>query len=178
VTGFTSGEPLSLTLDFASQYFVTAAHIAADLDTCGIGVNLRPVDARQLYSPGIGSPLFGRHFDMVLLGWHVDIPQICGAWLSERMPTQTNGWVGENFSGFASEAYDAACYRALVAIDPQAQADALNEALVLLNAEHATLFLAWRPFWFVSRPEIVGIRPDVSAYGTLWNPEALSIAED
>lgn len=178
VSGFTNGRPLSLTLHFASQYFVIAAHIAADLELCGIGVDLRPVDAQQLYTSGVASPLFGRHFELVLLGWQVEIPQVCGAWLSDRIPSEVNDWRGENFSGFSSEAYDVACQRALQAIDPEQQAAALNDALAVLNAEHATLFLAWRPFWFVSSPEVTGIRPDVSAPGTLWNSETLSFLED
>jgi peptide/nickel transport system substrate-binding protein len=178
VPGFTDGEPLRLTLHFASQYFVIAAHLAADLDTCGIDVDLRAVDAQQLYTPGTGSPLFGRHFDMVLLGWQAEVPQVCGAWLSDRIPDEKNGWNGENFSGFADAAYDTACGDALLALDAETQTAALSKALGLLQAAHPTLFLAWRPFWFVTRPEIKGIRPDVSTYGTLWNSEALSIGED
>ncbi len=178
VPGFTNGEPLSLTLHFASQYFVIAAHLAADLDACGIGVDLRAVDAQQFYTPGIPSPLFGRHFDMALLGWQAELPNVCGAWLSDRIPDETNGWNGENFSGFAAEAYDVACREALLALDPESQSVALNKALGLLKSAHPTLFLAWRPFWFVTRPEIKGLRPDVSAYGTLWNAEALSIGDD
>jgi ABC-type transport system substrate-binding protein len=178
VPGFTNGEPLSLTLHFGSQYFVIAAHLAADFDACGVSVDLRPVDAQQLYTPGPASPLFGRHFDMALLGWQADIPQVCGAWLSDRIPSETNGWNGENFSAYALEAYDAACRRALTALDVESQSAALNEALRLLQATRPTLFLAWRPFWFVTRPEIKGIRPDISAYGTLWNSEALYIGED
>jgi peptide/nickel transport system substrate-binding protein len=178
VPGFTNGEPLSLTLHFASQYFVIAARLAADLETCGIGVDLRVVDAQQLYTPGTGSPLFGRHFDMALLGWQAEIPQVCGVWLSERIPDQANGWNGENFSGFAAEDYDAACREALLALDVASQTAALTEALAILEVANPTLFLAWRPFWFVARPEVKGIRPDVSAYGTLWNSEALSIGED
>ncbi len=177
VPGIVDGEPLSLTLSFASQYFVIAAHLAANLETCNIGVALQPTDVRQLYSPGAASPLFGRTFDMALLGWQVEVPQICGAWLSQRIPGEANDWIGENFSGYASEAYDAACKQALAAIDVEQQYRAIADAGRLLNETRSTLFLAWRPFWFATRPEVEGIRPDASATGTLWNIEEISIAE-
>ena len=176
IPGFTNGEPLSLTLHFAPQYFTIAAHVAGDLESCGADIALQPMDARQLYAAGTASPLYGGWFDLALLGWQATVPEICGAWLSDRIPTAENGWQGENFSRFVSEDYDAACTRALSAIDPEAQASALAAAQSVLNEALPTLFLAWRPYWFVARPNILGIRPDASAYGTLWNSEALSIA--
>ena len=177
VPGIADGEPLSLTLSFASQYFVIAAHLAANLETCGVGVNSQPTDARQLYSPGPESPLFGRTFDMALLGWQVGVPQICGAWLSQRIPGEANDWSGENFSGYTSEEYDAACRQALSAIDVEQQYTPIDEAHRLLNETMPTLFLAWRPFWFATRSDVLGIRPDVSATGTLWNIEEISIED-
>jgi len=172
------GMPLSLTLQFAPQYFITAAYIAADLETCGINIVLEPVDLRQMTSPGPDSPLYGRWFQMALLGWEAEVPQVCGGWLSSRIPTTGNSWQGENFSGFASDAYDQACLRALTAVESEARALAIRQAESLLNAAHTTLFLAWRPFWFVARPNVHGLLPDASAGGTLWNPEQVFIGPE
>ncbi|MGC9521625.1 MAG: ABC transporter substrate-binding protein [Anaerolineae bacterium] len=177
VPGITDGEPLSMTMHFASPYFVLAAHIAADLETCGVKVTLQPTDFRQLYTSGAASPLFGRRFEMALLGWQSTVPQACGTWLSDRIPDEENGWTGENFSGFTSKAYDEACRRALTALDGEGQAEGLHEALTILNQAKPTLFLAWRPFWFAARPRVQGLRPDASAYGTIWNIEEISIGQ-
>ncbi len=177
VPGISDGEPLSLTLHFASQYFVVAAHIADDLETCGVNVDLQPTDGQQLYTPGPVSPLFGRWFDLALLGWQADIPAICGVWLSRRIPNEAGGWTGENFSGYTSATYDAACERALTSIDPAEQSAALNAAQQELDRSLPSLVLAWRPYWFAARPEVQGLRPDASALGTLWNIEEISIAE-
>ncbi|MGC9398533.1 MAG: ABC transporter substrate-binding protein [Anaerolineae bacterium] len=175
VPGFDDGEPLSLTLVLAPQYTVAAAHVAADLEACGVGVAPRPTDVRQLYVADPASPLFGRTFDLALFGWWAEAPQVCGAWRSDRIPSEENDWVGENFSGFASEAYDEACHRALTAVDIERQYAALKEAQGLLSHALPTHFLTWRPFWFAARPEVKGIHPDPSNPATLWNIEALTL---
>ncbi len=176
VTGFKNGTPLSLTLHLAPQYFVMAAYIAANLETCGVGVHPQLVEAQLLYATDAVSPLFGRTYQMALFGWRAELPQLCGGWLSDRIPDADNQWIGENFSGYVSPAYDAACRHALTAIDIAEQEAALQKASTLLEADLPTLFLAWRPFWFVARPYVRGLRPDGSAAGTLWNAEELSIA--
>ena len=177
VAGFTDGTPLSLTLHLAPQYMVSAAHIAADLESCGVGISPQPTEVQLLYASDAVSPLFGRTFQMALFGWQTEFPQICGAWLSDRIPGKDNAWTGENFSGYASEAYDVACQRALTAVAEQVQWAALREAQALIAEDLPTLFLTWRPFWFVARPQVRGLQPDASTYGAIWNVEALSMGE-
>jgi len=176
VPEFEDGIPLSLTLHLAPQYFITAAHIAANLEACGIGLHSKPTEAQLFYANDAVSPLFGRTYEMALFGWRAELPQLCGGWLSTRVPSEDTDWVGENFSGYVSEAYDAACQRALTAIDVAEQDTALQEADALLIEDLPTVFLTWRPFWFVARPQVRGLRPDGSAYSTLWNSEELYIA--
>ncbi len=177
VAGFSNGAPLSLTLYLVPQYTVAAANIAADLETCGVGVAPRPTDLRLFYAADAVSPLFGRQFDLALFGWMGTTPQICGAWRSERIPGAENAWIGENFSGYSSAAYDAACDRALTTADAGAQYAALQEAAALLSRDLPTLFLVWRPYWFVARPQVWGIQPDASNAASLWNIERIRIGE-
>jgi peptide/nickel transport system substrate-binding protein len=167
------GTLLSFTIHLPVQSFVTAAHIAGNMEACGIRLSLAPGDVRQLFTPSAESPLFGRTFDLALFGWQSDVPDICGSWLSSRMPTGENAWVGDNFSGYQSEAYDRACRRALLALDPKVQREALRRAQREFAAAPPTLLLVWRPFWFVTRPEVRGLRPDSQVYGTLWNSEEI-----
>jgi len=176
IDGLSDEEPLTLTLHFASEYFIVAAHVASDLEACGIDIGLEPTDVRQLYTPGDASPLFSHQYDLALIGWQAVLPRVCGAWFSDRVPALENDQRGENFSGFTSEAYDTACARALAAVDLDEQAEALQAAQTLLNAELASIFIAWRPFWFAARPDIAGLKPDASAFGTIWNIEEIAIA--
>ena len=173
VSDIADGTSLSLTLHLPIQSFVTAAHLAGNLEACGVGIAMVPSDVRQLFAASPESPLFGRRFDMALFGWHAEGPAICGSWLSNRIPNEENAWVGSNFSGYRSEAFDRACRDALAAIDLNAQADALRHAQREFAAAPPSLLLVWRPFWFVARPEVRGLRPDGRAYGTLWNSEEI-----
>jgi len=175
VADFKDGTPLSLTLVLAPQYMVAAAHVAAALEACGVGIVPQPVDARVLYAADPASPLIGRRFDLALFGWLAKAPTVCGAWRSDRIPGAANAWLGENFSGYASAEYDAACRRALTSVDPAAQNAALREAGVLLSRDLPTFFLTWRPDWFVARPEVEGLRPDASNPAPLWNIEQVSV---
>jgi peptide/nickel transport system substrate-binding protein len=114
-------------------------------------------------------------FDLALFGWWSEVPQVCGAWRTDRIPSEKNEWIGENFSGFASDAYDAACRRALTAVDLEAQSAALRQAQALLSQELPTHFLTWRPFWFGALPEVAGLRPDPSNDATIWNIEEITL---
>ena len=171
------GTPLSLTLHLAPQYFISAAHIAADLEICGINITPQPTEPQLLYAADAVSPLFGRNFELVLFGWRAELPQVCGSWLSDRIPNAQNAWVGENFSGYQSAAYDAACQRALTAVDTASQWAELRQAQNYLTIDLPTLFLTWRPFWFVARPQVRGVNPDASAASTLWNIEQVFMGE-
>ncbi len=171
VAGFEDGTPLSLTLHLAPQYFVLAAYIAADLEQCGVAVTPVPTEVQLLYAADAVSPLFGRTFQMVLFGWQVQLPQVCGSWLSERMPTEANGWEGENFGGYSSAGYDGACRRALRAVDVRVMDAALQEAQAYLLHDLPTIFIAWRPVWFVASPRLHGLQPDASAPSMFWNAE-------
>lgn len=177
VKEISNNSPLSLTLYLAPQYTFAAANIAADLESCGIGIIPQPTDSRLLYAADPVSPLFGRQFDLALFGWWTEVPLVCGAWLTERIPSEDNAWIGENFSGYSTSRYDEACKAALRTIDTTSQYAALQQASVLLSQELPTLFLTWRPFWLVARPEVQGLKPDDSNPAAIWNIEAIDIEE-
>ena len=177
VKGIRNGTPLSLTLYLAPQYTVAAANIAADLESCGVGISPQPTDVRLLYAADEVSPLFGRKFDLALFGWWSETPQVCGAWRSDRIPEEANMWIGENFSGFSSQAYDEACKQALATIDIETQHAALRKAGAILSQELPTLFLTWKPFWFVATPHVQGIQPNNSNSAAIWNIEAVSLSK-
>lgn len=171
---FKDGTPLSLTLYLAAWYTIPAAHISADLETCGVGVLPRPVQPEAFYAADPASPLAGRTFDLAFFGWQAEVPAVCGAWRSDRIPGPDNEWQGENFSGYISPEYEAACHRALIAVETADQWAALQTAQALLTRDLPTVFMVWRPLWFVARPKVQGWQPDASADSVFWNVEALS----
>lgn len=169
-----NGAPLSLSLYLAPWYTVPAAYLLADWERCGVKVTARPMDVRYLYAPDPAAPLAGRAFDMVFYGWQSEPASACGAWRASRIPGSENHWEGENFSGYASATYDAACARALAALDAATQTEALQAAQVQLADDLPTFFLTWRPYWFVARPEVQGLRP-FAELPALWNAEEISV---
>jgi peptide/nickel transport system substrate-binding protein len=171
------GRPLTLTLHLTPQYIFIAAYLSTDLSLCGVEIKPEPTEAQILYATEATSPLFGRTFDLALFGWQAEAPLVCGAWRSDRIPTPQNDWQGENFSSYTSEAYDRACYHALTAVRPEAQWEALRQSQALLTYDLPTLFLAWRPIWFVARPEVQGLQTDGSAPATIWNAENLALMQ-
>ncbi len=175
VAGIRNGTPLSLTMYLTPQYIAIAAHIAANLEQCGVGVSPQATEPQLLYASDGVSPLFKRRFDLALFGWYVQLPRVCGSWLSSRIPSERNQWHGENFSGYNSPEYDTACMQALQSIDLPTQYAALHDAQQLLTADLPTLFLVWRPYWFVARPQVQGLQPDATATGALWNAEDISL---
>ncbi len=174
VPGLANGTPLSLTLYTATWYTVAAAHLFSDLEACGVDIAPMPTDARYLYAADPAAPLAGRQFDLVFYGWSASPAAICGAWRTERIPGPENAWEGENFSGYSSPEYDAACLRALDALDTDTQTAALREAQLLLADDLPTFFITWRPYWFVARPEVQGLRP-FAELPALWNVEMVQV---
>lgn len=169
--GVAEGTPLTLSLTLPSWYTVAAAMVAADLETCGVKSVPQVVSAQTLYAADARSPLAGRSFELALYGWNASPPTVCGAWLSTRIPNAATGYQGENFTGYASPVYDAACRRALQAVELAEQVAALHEAQAALLTEMPTAFLAWRASWLVARSGIEGFRLDPTAPGAFWNAE-------
>ncbi len=177
VPGIPDGTPLTVTLSLPSAYTVPAAHISADLESCGIGITPQTIAEQIFYSTDPASPIAGRTFDLALFGWQAQVPLVCGTWFSNRIPNLDNQWKAENFPGYTSNEYDAACRRALTTPDLAEQQLALKDIQTILARDLPTLPLLWRPYWFVARPEIQGIQPDASAPSALWNIESISISQ-
>ncbi len=96
VPGFVDGEPLRLTLHFvpsSSPWQHTLRGIwRAVVPTSATAGGRAPTLCRaavQARSSEAGS-------SWPLLGWQATVPEICGGWLSSRIPTAENGWQGEN----------------------------------------------------------------------------------
>ncbi len=87
----------------------------SSLGECGIEVTSVTLPASQLYAPGPEGLLFGRQFDLALIGW-APLSQVdCALYESGQIPSLNNQWVGTNIAGWSEAAYDEACNRAALA---------------------------------------------------------------
>jgi peptide/nickel transport system substrate-binding protein len=76
----------------------------------GFGVNLVFLYGRGLFTPASqGGPLYGRSFDAAIYtAVGGDDPQFQGQYNCAAVPTEQNGWVGQNYTGFCNEQVDEA----------------------------------------------------------------------
>ncbi|MCB2209301.1 hypothetical protein KQH62_00265 [bacterium] len=121
----------SLQMDLYHDQTVLSNDIAGivqqSLMQCGIGVNSVSLSPGELYAPGPDGPLFGRQFDMALMAWAPMEAPDCALYESWQVPTTENQWIGTNIAGLATEAYDAACVDAGLAL-PESAAGAVHNA--------------------------------------------------
>lgn len=119
-----NGVPLALTLLAGPSPFHQdlAEGIRQSLTACGVGVDVQTLSPTELYAPGPGGPLFGRAFDLALIGWQPLPGPDCGLYTSWAVPTAGNGWIGTNIAGLNDAVYDAACTAAALALPVEADA--------------------------------------------------------
>lgn len=114
-----AGVPFSITLgtDNASPLRSSIIErVREDLAACGINANTYTRAAGAWFAEGPVGPLFGRRFDLAQFAWVNRIQPDCTLYLSSNIPGPVEegfgGWNNVNVSGWANEAYDAACRQA------------------------------------------------------------------
>jgi peptide/nickel transport system substrate-binding protein len=157
------GTPFSLTLytDPSVLGQQVAAIIQRSLGECGIEITPVTQPINQLYASGPEGPLFGRQFDLALIGWSPAPGLDCSLYESSQMPTEANNWIGTNIAGLADAAYDAACVDASLAL-PSEGPDALNQAELQYHSSMPAVPL-------FSAPETMAVsREACAAVSALW----------
>lgn len=146
-----------------------AQRLADDLKAVGIQVEpeFQPTD--QLYSPT--GPLYRRTFQLALFGWIASVePGGVPLWSCNAVPTQDNGYTGNNFGGWCYEAAEWPLRRANNSLDQRVRARDYLTQQQAWSQEVPMIPLLQRPIAVVSRSEIRGIVPDSLAPLT-WNVE-------
>ncbi len=139
---------------------------------CGIQVTLDNLPAGQFFADGPEGPLFGRHFDLASFTWLTSVEPPCGLYLCSQIPTETNGWAGQNETGYCSAAFDAACQAARQLLPGQPGYDDFHrEAQRIYAQDIPSLPLYMRIKIAACRPEISGFILDPTAYSEMWNIE-------
>lgn len=173
------------------NYYVTESELHAStskavvdsLAECGIKVNVTYLPVDEMYASGPDGLIFGRNFDLAELAWSTGRQSPCFLYISSEIPTAENKWLGTryggvNFSGFSNEEYDTACESVLSA--------GLNRELVTSQNERTQEILMEDlpvlPLFFhikamVSRPDLCGVKLDVSSRSALKDIESYMLAE-
>lgn len=158
-----------------------AGAVAANLQTCGIKVNVQTVSSGDLYASGPEGQVFGRNFDMVQMGWTSGRLNPCFLFATSEIPSAANGWLGTkyggvNLTGYSNDTYDQACEAYLTAgLDTQAAATANQGALMQLATDVPFIPLYFKTHMMISRPDLCGLSFDVSSRSGLKNIESFSL---
>lgn len=177
VPGLFDGTPFRVvyTTSQAESRQVISAAIAEDLAACGIQVDVEVLDSGTLFAEGGGTPVFGRHFDLVQLAWLTDVIPPCDLYLSTEVSSEDNQWNGQNFSGYADPAYDAVCVRALNTLPGEPGFEAAHiAAQQRFSAALPELPLFRYVRYLATRPDLEGFIPDAIAVET-WHIEAFAL---
>lgn len=168
------GQPLKfglLTTDTPLRN-VIAQYIVDDFAAIGVQIDLEVQPIDQFYSPT--GPLYRRTFQLALFAWIASAdPGGLPLWSCNAVPTQDNGYSGNNFSGWCFEEAEWALRRANTTLDERVRAQNYLKHQQIWAQELPAVPLIQRPIAILAAPSMRGLAPDALAPIT-WNLEQWS----
>ena len=178
VEGIPDGTPLSFkwqstTAEFRRAYMPVYQQNLAE---CGIEVILENLAAGQYFADGPEGPIFGRAFDVGSFAWLTGVVPSCDLYISDQIPTEDNGWGGQNNTGWSNAEYDAVCKEALGTLfgtDEYVEAIQQTQRLFAEQLPVVPLFLRLKLAAY--RPEVTGFIMDPTENSEMWNIESFDL---
>jgi peptide/nickel transport system substrate-binding protein len=160
---------VKLGVNLGSQVRQQVAQMFQDnLADCGIEVEISPQSAAEWFAPQ--GPLFGRRFDLAQFPWITGMRPACDLYATTGIPTEENGWFGNNETGWSNPEYDLACDSALAAlVGTDAYRANHQEALRLFSEQVPIIPLFSHLRLAVVSPEVQHFVFDPSQESGLWN---------
>lgn len=176
VAGVPDGTPFTVT------YFTTPSALrqqvslaAADsLKSCGVQANVMVVNPGDVFGPGPDGLVFGRKFDLVQFSWEASARPNCLLYTTSQIPNPDNHWIGANVTGYANSEFDQACASAFWARPNEADFAQRNiQAQEIFARDLPVLPLYAFVKVAIGRPDLCGLKMDVTARSMFWNIEEL-----
>lgn len=149
-----------------------------NLADCGIKVNIENLPAAEYFADGPDGPLFGRHFDLGSFAWLTGVEPPCDLYLGldTNIPSEENGWGGQNNPGFNNEEFNAACLQALQSLPgSEGYVEGHKEAQRVFSEQLPVVPLFLRIKLAATRPEVKGFIMDPTVNSEMWNMEAFDL---
>ncbi len=144
-----------------------ASRFQSDMKALGVEILVTPLQPEEIFAPN--GPLFLRQFELALFAW-IATPDPAGLqlWSCSAVPSEINGWVGNNFAGWCTRDADFAVKRAATSLDSAEQKAQYAAQQVLFTKELPSLPLFQRLGVVITNPQVTGVLPDALAPLT-WN---------
>ena len=164
VEGITDGTTFTvgyLVSDEAERQ-AAAQMVQADLQGCGIQVEILSQPVEEYLAAGPDGPMFGRQFDLAQFAWTIAVEPPCSLYLTNEIPgpypDYPKGWGGVNASGYSNPQYDQACLDALHSLPDMPQhIEKHAEVQAIFADDLPALPLYWHYRVILGRPDMCGI---------------------
>jgi peptide/nickel transport system substrate-binding protein len=185
VEGIPDGTPFTvqyLVSDDAERQAV-AQMVQADLQKCGIQVEILSQPAADYLAAGPDGPVFGRQFDLSQFAWMPALEPPCYLYLTNEIPGNypdySKGWGGVNASGYSNPQYDQACLDALYSLPDMPQhAEKHAEAQGIFAEDLPALPLYWHYQLVIGRQDMCGLPDDAVTESIFSELELFNYGED
>lgn len=165
-----NGEPVTinlLTTQGSPLRLAIAERIRDDLAAIGFALAIQELPTAALYSPD--GPLFRRSFELALFAWIAGPdPRGWERWSCAGVPSASNNWTGNNFSGWCFFEADRAIRTATTSLDRNERTEAYLRQQQFFTQELPVLPLFQRVDLVLSNPRLDGVSVDPTAPFT-WN---------
>jgi len=156
----------------ATQRMQATQVLQSSMAQCGFKVNLEYWDSTEYFADGPEGPIFGRRFDIGQFAWLTGVEPPCDLYLSELIPSEADGWAGQNDPGFINEEYDAACNAALQSLPGTPEYEQYHKEAQRIFAEQLPVIpLYVRLKLAATRPDMKNFIMDPTNNSEMWNIE-------
>jgi peptide/nickel transport system substrate-binding protein len=144
-----------------------ADRFKSDMQTIGVEINVRTLPPEEIFAPS--GPLFLRQFELALFAW-IATPDPAGLqlWSCSAVPSDINGWIGNNFAGWCTRDADFAVKKAATSLDIAVQREQYLAQQTLFTSELPSMPLFQRLGVVITTNNMTGVKPDPLAPIT-WN---------
>jgi peptide/nickel transport system substrate-binding protein len=175
VLGVPDGTPLEFQYETtsATQRMQATQVMAESAAQCGIKMNLNYFPASEWFADGPEGKLFGRRTDLGQFAWLTGVAPPCDLYLGgAQIPSDENGWSGQNQTGWDDAEYNQVCNAALGTLPGQEGYEEFNAEAQSIFADNLPVVpLYLRLKLAATRPDMCNFIMDPTANSEMWNIE-------
>jgi peptide/nickel transport system substrate-binding protein len=150
--------------------------IQQNLRDVGIELSLEFVDGPSvLFTNGADGILTGRRFDLALYTWRSGVTPSHLLYVCSQIPTEANGYAGQNNPGYCNPEFDEIASQALAELDREQRIELDQQAEIIWNRDIPAFPIFQDLKVAAWNPAVTGIEIDPTSFADLHNIENIDI---